>query len=60
METELGQSTLKWNGVIASKAVAGYYLLFFSTITFAAISQKAFSPEDIAAFEKLLHDKVKH
>lgn len=60
METELGQSNMKWDSVIAFRVVAGHYFLYFSAITFAAISQRVFSPEDTAAFEKLLHDKVKH
>ncbi|MBU7036728.1 MAG: YcxB family protein [Theionarchaea archaeon] len=60
METERGLSKMKWNGVIASRVVSGYYLLSFSAITFTVISQKAFSPEDAAAFEKLLHDKIEH
>jgi hypothetical protein len=60
METELGQSNMKWNSVIAFRVVAGHYLLSISAITFTAISQRVFSPEDAAAFEKLLHDKVKH
>ncbi|MBU6999600.1 MAG: hypothetical protein HXS51_02450 [Theionarchaea archaeon] len=55
-ETELMQSKAKF----AFKVVAGYYLLFISATSFIAVSQKALSVENAAAFEKLLHDKVKH
>ncbi|MGC1120884.1 MAG: YcxB family protein [Candidatus Methanofastidiosia archaeon] len=60
IQTELGQSKIKWNGVIASKVVAGHYLLFVSATSFAVIPRRVFSPENAAAFEKLLHDKIKH
>ena len=59
-ETELMQSKAKWSSIIAFKVVAGYYLLFISATSFIAVSQKALSVENAAAFEKLLHDKVKH